>query len=136
MKTPLLVVLFLSAMLIAPLSVFAQDMAPAAPPVTPPAATKVDYATQVKPIFENYCYQCHGNGRSKAGVRLDVKTSAMMHITAGDPMHSDVFRSMTRSMGASDHMPPVSQKQPGDADIATIKLWIQQGANWPDAPAK
>jgi mono/diheme cytochrome c family protein len=132
MKTPLLVVFFLSAMLFRPLFGSAQDTAPAAPP----AVTKVDYATQVKPIFENYCYQCHGNGRSKAGVRLDVKTSAMMHITAGDPMHSDVFRSMTRSMGASDRMPPVSQKQPGDADIATIKLWIQQGANWPDAPAK
>jgi mono/diheme cytochrome c family protein len=132
MKTSLLVVLFLSAMLLRPLSGFAQDPAPAAPS----AATKVDYATQVKPIFEDYCYQCHGNGKSKAGVRLDVKTSAMMHITAGDPMHSDVFRSMTRSMGASDRMPPVSQKQPGDSDIATIKLWIQQGANWPDAPAK
>ena len=135
MKTPQLVLL-LSAILLPTLSGFAQDPAPAAPPVAPPATAKVDYATQVKPIFENYCYQCHGNGKSKAGVRLDVKTSAMMHITAGDPMHSDVFRSMTRSMGASDRMPPVSQKQPGDADIATIKLWIQQGANWPDAPAK
>jgi mono/diheme cytochrome c family protein len=136
MKMQLLVVLLLSAILLATLSGFAQNPAPAAPPVTPPAATKVDYATQVKPILENYCYQCHGNGKSKAGVRLDVKTSAMMHITAGDPFHSDVYRSMTRSMGASDRMPPVSQKQPGDADIVTIKLWIQQGANWPGAPAK
>jgi mono/diheme cytochrome c family protein len=131
MKTPLLV-LFLSAIVIAPLSGFAQNPAPA----TPPAAAKVDYATQVKPILENYCYQCHGNGKSKAGVRLDVKTNAMMHITTGDPFHSDVYRSMTRSMGASDRMPPVSQKQPGDADVATIKLWIQQGAVWPDAPPK
>ena len=131
MKTPRLV-RFLSAIVIAPLSGFAQDPAPA----TTAAVAKVDYATQVKPIFQNYCYQCHGNGKSKAGVRLDVKNSAMMHITAGDPMHSDVYRSLTRSMGASDRMPPVSQKQPGDADVATIKLWIQQGADWPDTPPK
>lgn len=136
MKAPLLVILFLSAILLATHSGSAQDPAPAAPPVAPPPVAKVDYATQVKPILEIYCYQCHGNGRSKAGVRLDVKTSAMMHITAGDPFHSDVYRSMTRSMGASDRMPPVSQKQPGEAEVATVKLWIQQGADWPDAPAK
>jgi mono/diheme cytochrome c family protein len=131
MKTTNLVLL-LCATLLDPLSGFAQSPAPA----TPPAVAKVDYATQVKPIFQNYCYQCHGNGRGKGGVRLDVKANAMMHITAGDPMHSDVYRSITRSTGTSDHMPPVSQKQPGDADIATIKLWIQQGAVWPDAPPK
>jgi hypothetical protein len=51
MKTPRLI-LFLSAMLIAPLSGSAQDTAPAAPP----AVAKVDYATQVKPILENYCF--------------------------------------------------------------------------------
>jgi mono/diheme cytochrome c family protein len=129
MKTPRLK-LFFYTILFAPLSGFAQDPAP----VTPPA--KVDYSTQVKPIFEKYCYQCHGDGRSKAGVSLDVKAKAMMHITAGDPMHSDVYRSITRSVGASDHMPPVSKDQPKDEDIAIIKLWIEQGANWPDAQPK
>jgi hypothetical protein len=125
MKIPL--VLFLSAIWLTQLSGSAQDSAPATPPA------KVDYATQVKPIFEKYCYQCHSNGRSKAGVRLDDKANSMMHITAGDPMHSDVYRSMTRSIGTSDHMPPVPKDQPSAADIATIKLWIDQGANWPDA---
>jgi mono/diheme cytochrome c family protein len=124
MKTPF--VLFLSAIFLAPLSGSAQDPAPATPPA------KVDYLTQVKPVFEKYCYQCHGDGRSKAGVRLDDKANSMMHITAGDPMHSDVYRSMTRSIGTSDHMPPVPKDQPSASDIATIKLWIEQGANWPD----
>ena len=133
MKTQRLV-LFLAALLLVPLSVLAQDPAPAKPADNPPApAAKVDYATQVKPIFEKYCYQCHSNGRSKAGVRLDDKANSMMHITAGDPMHSDVYRSITRSIGTSDHMPPVPKDQPSAADIAIIKLWIEQGANWPDA---
>jgi mono/diheme cytochrome c family protein len=129
MNTPRLV-LFLSATSLALLSGFAQDPAPATPPA------RVDYATQVKPVFEKFCYQCHGNGKSKAGVSLDVKAKAMMHITAGDPVHSDVYRSMTRSTGASDHMPPVAKDQPSAADIAIVKLWIEQGANWPDAPPK
>jgi uncharacterized membrane protein len=104
--------------------------ATAAPPPAPPVVVTVDFATQVKPILENYCYQCHGNGRTRAGVRLDVKADAMRHITPGDPMHSDVYRAITRSMGASDHMPPISQEQPKAADVATIKLWIEQGARW------
>ena len=129
MKTPHCV-LFLFAILSVSLSGFAQEPVPAKPPA------RVDYATQGKPVFEKYCYQCHGNGKSKAGVILDVKAKAMMHITAGDPMHSDVYRSITRSTGASDHMPPASKDQPAAADIATIKLWIEQGADWPDNKPK
>jgi hypothetical protein len=51
-------------------------------------------------------------------------------------MRSDIYRSITRSVGASDRMPPVSKAQPEAADITTIRLWIEQGADWPDAPAK
>jgi uncharacterized membrane protein len=129
-------VLFLAAIIIARLSGFAQNAAPAKPADASPApAAKVDFAAQVRPIFEKYCYECHGNGRSKGGVRLDVKSNTLMHVTAGNPMRSDVYRSITRSLGASDRMPPVSKAQPTAEDIATIKLWIEQGANWPDAPA-
>jgi mono/diheme cytochrome c family protein len=104
-------------------------------PLLPANVVMVDYATQVRPIFEKYCYQCHGNGRDRAGVRLDVQSSAMMHIAPGDPMHSDVYRSMTRSINASDRMPPVPHDQPNDRDIDTIKQWIVQGPNWPDVGA-
>jgi len=116
---------------------------PVAAPVTPPVAAmpapaptpiaaKIDFDKQVKPFFEEYCYQCHGRGRQSGGVRLDVKATALKHITAGDPTHSDVYRAITRSLNASDHMPPVSQEQPEDDDIAMIKQWIIEGAAWPD----
>jgi uncharacterized membrane protein len=95
---------------------------------------KVDFNQQVRPFFAEYCYQCHGNGQQRGGVHLDVKASTLMHITPGNPDRSDVYRAMTRSMGASDHMPPVSQEQPEDNDIAMIKQWITEGATWPDGP--
>jgi mono/diheme cytochrome c family protein len=133
MKTPRLALL-LTMTLPAAFSGFAQDPAPTNPPAA--SVARVDYATRIKPIFEKYCYQCHGNGRNKAGVRLDVKADAMKHIIAGDPVRSDVYHSVTRGMGTSDHMPPVSHDQPAAADIAAIKLWIEQGADWPDAPPK
>jgi hypothetical protein len=33
-------------------------------------------------------------------------------------------------------MPPITQDQPADSDIATIKQWITEGANWPDRPGQ
>lgn len=39
----------------------------------PPAATQkgVTYAKDIRPIFENSCFRCHGMERPKAGLRLD-----------------------------------------------------------------
>jgi len=38
----------------------------------PPAAQKgVTYAKDIRPIFENSCFRCHGMERPKAGLRLD-----------------------------------------------------------------
>jgi mono/diheme cytochrome c family protein len=125
-------VLLAAAASLAPISGFAQSPGP---PASPAAAAAVDYAAQVKPIFEYYCYQCHGNGQHKGGVRLDVKTNAMAHIIPGDTKRSDVYRSVTRSIGASDRMPPVSQEQPEAGGIETIRLWIEQGANWLPPPS-
>jgi uncharacterized membrane protein len=106
----------------------------AAKPAPAPAAivAKVDFNQQVKPFFQAYCYFCHGNGQQRGGVRLDVRANTMTHVIPGDPVKSDVYRAITRSMGASDHMPPVDQDQPTDAEIAMIKQWIIEGANWPD----
>ncbi|MCA9417425.1 MAG: hypothetical protein KC917_14185 [Candidatus Omnitrophica bacterium] len=39
----------------------------------PPAIDrKVDYLSDVKPIFENNCYSCHGPSKQKSGFRLDA----------------------------------------------------------------
>jgi mono/diheme cytochrome c family protein len=99
---------------------------------TPPPVPKVDYTKQVLPIFQAYCYQCHGDGKSRAGFHIDLKANVMKQIVPGDPDHSYLYKAITKSIGASDHMPPLDQDQPDEQDIATLKLWIEQGAVWPD----
>ena len=99
---------------------------------TPPPPPKVDYAKDVLPIFQAYCYQCHGNGKSRAGFHIDLKANVMKQIVVGDPLNSYLYKALNKSMGSSDHMPPADQDQPDPKDIATIKLWIEQGAAWPD----
>src|SRR5471030_2495466 len=78
----------------------------------PPPVAKVDYTKQVLPIFQAYCYQCHGNGKSRAGFHLDVKANVMKQIVPGDPAHSYLYKALIKSVGASDHMPPTEQDQP------------------------
>ena len=41
------------------------------------APPKVDFATQVQPIFRQYCVDCHGTKEQKNGFRLDRRSDAM-----------------------------------------------------------
>src|SRR5689334_9495847 len=44
----------------------------------PPAASRaVDFARDVRPIFEKACYDCHGAKKQKSDYRLDVAESAL-----------------------------------------------------------
>src|SRR5690349_25132394 len=46
----------------------------------PARAPKVDFDQHVKPLLENYCYECHGDGAAKSGLALDsYKTVADVH---------------------------------------------------------
>ena len=36
------------------------------------AGPPVDYAKQVRPLFEKHCVSCHGPARQKAGLKLDL----------------------------------------------------------------
>jgi mono/diheme cytochrome c family protein len=112
----------------------ANPVAAAPTPAPAPIVAKVDFVKQVAPLFEAYCYQCHGNGKSRGGLQIDQKANLLKHLVPGDPDHSDIYRAITRSVDASDHMPPVSEDQPEDDDIATIKQWIAEGAVCPDSP--
>jgi hypothetical protein len=53
------------------------------------ADDQVNYATQIKPIFQARCYACHGALKQKGGLRLDTAASAIRGgqepaITPGD----------------------------------------------------
>src|SRR5580704_9407667 len=43
----------------------------------PPADHRVDFATEVKPIFEASCIRCHGRGRDRGGLRIDSRDTLL-----------------------------------------------------------
>ena len=100
------------------------------------APSKVDFATGVAPLFRQNCVSCHGPATQQAGLRLDRRSSAMKplsrRIVAGSSENSFVYHRLT---GAEygQRMPPTGALRP--EQIAIIKAWIDQGANWPDSLA-
>lgn len=108
------------------------------------ATPEETYTTTVKPIFQQNCYGCHGNGpRFRGGLDLSTKAGMMkggrdgVVIVAGDPANSLLVKLIKNEgpEGGPKVMPPMGDKL-SDADIATITQWIKDGAAMPDDPPK
>ena len=98
---------------------------------------RLDFARDVRPILQEHCYRCHGPEDQKNGFRLDRRSRAYGGVLRPNiiPGSSGTSRVYQRVAGTSagTRMPPDG---PLDADkIETIKVWIDQGAPWPDAVA-
>ena len=96
---------------------------------------KVDFATEVLPILRQNCITCHGPKEQKNGFRLDRRKDAMRGGTIAmiGPGNADGSRLYQKLIGShfGPQMPPTGALPA--AQIATIKAWIDQGAEWPDA---
>ncbi len=109
-----------------------------APAAAEPAAARVDFQREVRPILSDNCFQCHGPDASKrlADLRLDVREGAFDRrdngtpIVPGDPDASLIIKRLTHEQEAL-RMPPVySRKELTEEQIEVIRNWIEQGADW------
>jgi len=121
---------------------FAQDPKGTDPkPAQPP---KVDFATQVWPILEKRCTECHFTPKPEAegqkpkkpkgGVVLDSKdgfTSGKKKLVVGKkPEESLLYRVVTLPADDEDRMPPRKKGEPlAKEQTDLIKAWIEQGAD-------
>lgn len=100
---------------------------------------KVDYARDIKPIFDRSCTKCHGPEKRKSGLRLDRKRFALKGgetgpaIVPGDVEKSLVAKYIQLPVDDDDVMPSKG-KLLANSEIETIKKWIAAGAEWPDDP--
>jgi mono/diheme cytochrome c family protein len=93
-------------------------------------AGKIDFAKDVQPIFRKSCYGCHGEKTQLGGLRLDSKQVVLSkEIQPGDAAKSALYQRVA-GIGDQARMPMGGKLEP--QQIAVIKSWIDQGANWPD----
>ncbi|HKQ79429.1 MAG TPA: PSD1 and planctomycete cytochrome C domain-containing protein [Blastocatellia bacterium] len=99
---------------------------------------RVDFRRDIEPIFRANCYQCHGEKKASAQLRLDNKQLAMKGGISGAmiaPGNSKESRLMKRILGEGDEARmPLTGNPLKPAQIELIRKWIDQGADWPEDP--
>jgi len=101
----------------------------------------VDYNFHIRPIFSDRCFKCHGPDASKrkATLRLDteqglyaaLKDNPNAHvIVPGDPGLSEVYNRISSADTSVLMPPPSSNLKLSEREIALVKKWISQGAEY------
>jgi formylglycine-generating enzyme required for sulfatase activity len=92
------------------------------------AQAKVDFENDVKPVFEQYCVECHHAGKQKADLDMSSRKDLLDHrsIVPGKPDKSVLYTMMRDGL-----MPPGERLSKDKLEI--VRLWIQEGAPWPDS---
>jgi mono/diheme cytochrome c family protein len=110
----------------------------------PPAAfaavpSAIDFNRDVRPIFSENCFACHGpdTAKRKAGLRLDEKDSAFgkaesgeRAIVPGDLEHSELLRRIASSDKDEQMPPPKEHKRLKPEQVELLRRWIKEGAQW------
>ena len=103
------------------------------------AAERVQFNRDIRPIFSDTCFACHGpdENKIKGGLRLDSLEAARKGgksgepaITPGHPEKSEVMKRLLTD-DADDHMPPAEfHKVLSKDQIALVERWIKEGAEY------
>jgi mono/diheme cytochrome c family protein len=99
----------------------------------PNSSEQVHFEQQIAPLFEEHCIRCHSPNNRKGELSLetiaDLKEKS--YVTPGDPDGSYLIDVVTPQSGEPAEMP-----KEGDAlsaeEVGLLKLWIKQGATWPE----
>lgn len=98
----------------------------------------VDFQREIRPILSDACFLCHGpdKGSRMAGLRLDTREGAFEQrkngqpIVAGKPLESLILQRINHAKPGLRMPPMASHKTLTDAQKASLKRWIEQGAPW------
>ena len=112
-------------------------------PSTDPSAlpATVDYNWHIKPVLSDRCYKCHGpdDQARKAELRLDTQAGAygvsrddstQQIIVPGNVAASLLVKHISSEDPQRRMPPPESNLSLTTREIALIKRWIDQGADW------
>ncbi len=107
--------IFLSLFLLPAIAAAARETSPQAGRA--PDAILASYRTEVEPLFDNYCYDCHGFGTNEGGVTLDEFSAATIQ---------DYELWMRILKNTRSHiMPPKEEAHPTAAEREALGHWVK-----------
>ncbi len=100
---------------------------------------KIDFDRDIRPIFAENCYACHGpdENKRKAGLRLDLKDDAFKKLKSDDfaivpgnvAQSAVIARIVTED--EDERMPPLkTDKHLTPQQVDLLRRWIAEGAEW------
>ncbi len=106
-----------------------------APGLPAAAGRPVDFAKDLKPLFEAACIKCHAKGKDKGGFSLETRES---FLKGGDTGPGAVLgksgESLIVEMVAGldpDSVMPKKGTRWTPEQVGLLRSWIDQGAHWP-----
>jgi len=99
----------------------------------------VSFSREIQPLLSARCFSCHGpdEGTRESDLRLDLRSSATLDrdgifiVKPGDPDASLILERLTSTDEDLQMPPPDSgHERLTSAEIATVRKWIKEGANW------
>ncbi|MCW3112594.1 MAG: hypothetical protein JWR18_990 [Segetibacter sp.] len=98
-------------------------------------SSTIDFTTQVKPIINKSCINCHGGVRQKGGFSLLFREEALaktesgkLGIVPGDPSGSEMIRRI--NLKDPEERMPYKHDPLSKEEINILTKWVKQGAQW------
>ncbi|MDI1314844.1 c-type cytochrome domain-containing protein [Prosthecobacter sp.] len=99
------------------------------------------FLTQVKPVLQEHCMQCHNGSLPPPALNFTSKATAFKrsasgrdYILPGDPDCSLLISAVQRG-GTHPKMMPRTEVSLTEDQIGALREWIEDGAYWPEGAA-
>ncbi|MEX2212777.1 MAG: PSD1 and planctomycete cytochrome C domain-containing protein [Phycisphaeraceae bacterium] len=116
-------------------SLLAVTFAYAGTALAAPPEHEAFFEAKIRPLFVEFCVECHGPQKQKSGLRLDSRDAMLKGGEGGkivEPGNPDASLLM-RLVKYEDEVRMPPKKKLSDEHIAALERWVKMGAPWPDA---
>ena len=91
-----------------------------------------DFMTEVRPIFESFCVECHAYGNAQGSFSIESRASMLEHDSAVSVGNASRSRLIALVRGDDPNLSmPFDGEKLTDAEVVVLSQWIDQGAQWP-----
>ncbi len=95
------------------------------------SSAATDFKTQVMPILQKKCADCHSEAKKVKG-KFDInkEENYAENVKAGTPDASKLYTSVIAPDDDDESMPPKGKNRLTKPEVAIIKAWITEGASF------